>query len=94
MSSLFIKGLVMKTIYQPAYQTLIRHLVDLRKSKELTQVALANMLSKPQSYVAKIEGCERKLDVLEFMAWCQALGVRPSEVMVLMEYDDKNPNFP
>lgn len=94
MSSLFIKGLDVKTIYQPAYQTLIRHLVDLRNSKEPTQVALANILSKPQSYVAKIEGCERKLDVLEFVAWCQALGVQPSNVMTLMESDDKNPNFP
>lgn len=84
----------MKTIYQPAYQTLIRHLVDLRKSKGLTQVTLAKALSKPQSYVAKIEGCERKLDVLEFVAWCQALGVRPGEMMVLMESDDKIPNFP
>lgn len=85
MSSLFIVRLVMKTIYRPAYQMLIGHLIELRKLKGLTQVMLAERLGKPQSYVAKIEGCERKLDVLEFVEICGILEVKASEVLALLE---------
>lgn len=86
MSSLFLKSrLVMKTIYHPTYQVLIQHLIELRKLKGLTQVMLAERLGKPQSYVAKIEGCERKLDVLEFVELCRVLNVSASEMIVLIE---------
>lgn len=75
----------MKTIYHPTYQVLIQHLIELRKLKGLTQVMLAERLGKPQSYVAKIEGYERKLDVLEFVELCRVLNVSASEMIVLIE---------
>ena len=71
----------MKSIYHPQYVKLIQQLVDARKSISLTQAQLAAILEKPQSYVAKVEGCERKLDVFEFVVWSQALGLRPSVVI-------------
>lgn len=86
MSSLFLKSrLVMKTIYHPTYQVLIQHLIELRKLKGLTQLMLAERLGKPQSYVAKIEGCERKLDVLEFVELCRVLGVSANEMIKIIE---------
>lgn len=75
----------MKTIYHPTYQVLIAHLIELRKLKGLTQTTLAERLGKPQSYVAKIEGCERKLDILEFMELCTALDTRASEMIAVIE---------
>lgn len=75
----------MKTIYHPTYQLLIKHLIELRKIKGLTQLMLAKRLDKPQSYIAKIEGCERKLDVLEFVELCRILEVSASEVILLIE---------
>ena len=36
-----------------------------RKDAELTQQELAERLKKPQSFVAKYEGGERRLDVIE-----------------------------
>lgn len=75
----------MKTIYRPSYQALIQNLIELRKSQGITQSVLAERLNKPQSYVAKIEGCERKLDVLEFMELCQVLGVPASEMIKIIE---------
>lgn len=75
----------MKTIYHPTYQVLIAHLIELRKLKGLTQTTLAERLDKPQSYVAKIEGCERKLDILEFVELCQVLEVQASEMIKLIE---------
>ncbi len=42
-------------------------MIERRKEAGLTQAALAEMLSKPQSYVAKYEKGERRLDVVEFV---------------------------
>ncbi len=65
----------MKTIYHPTYVLLVEKLIVERKSSGLTQAQLASKLGKHQSYVAKVEGCERKLDVIELVDWCKALGV-------------------
>ena len=56
-------------------------LVETRKSKGLTQQELANRLDRPQSYIAKVETGERRLDVVEFLEWASALGV-PTHNMV------------
>ena len=69
----------MKTIYHPAYVALIEHLTAIRKQRSLTQAQLAEQFGKPQSYVAKVEGCERKLDILELVEWCMALEISASE---------------
>lgn len=44
-----------------------------RKKAGLTQRELATRLSKPQSFVAKYEGGERRIDVVEFIGICRAL---------------------
>ena len=69
----------MKTIYHPAYVTLIDHLIEIRRQRSLTQAQLAEQFGKHQSYVAKVEGCERKLDILELVEWCAVLGISASE---------------
>ena len=76
---------MLKTIYHPNYAALINQLIEARKRLPLTQLQLAMALSKPQSYVAKVEGCERKLDILEFVEWCHAPGQVPSEYIRRME---------
>ena len=50
-------------------------LVESRRAKGLTQAEVARRLSKPQSYVAKYEGGERRLDVIEYLEIVEALGV-------------------
>jgi len=42
-------------------------LIQARKSAGLTQQAVADVLGKPQSFVAKYENGERRLDVVEFI---------------------------
>jgi transcriptional regulator with XRE-family HTH domain len=44
-----------------------------RKNAGLTQHELAARLSKPQLFVAKYEGGERRIDVVEFIAICRAM---------------------
>ncbi len=69
---------LLKTVYHPAYVSLIEKLILERKNQSVTQMQLANKLGKQQSYVAKVEGCERKLDVLELVEWCNALNQKAS----------------
>ena len=70
----------MRSIHDPRYQDLIKKLITLRESKDVTQVELALRLGKPQSYVSKVEILERRLDVIELCDWLNAI-------------DEKLPNF-
>ncbi|MFP8818428.1 helix-turn-helix domain-containing protein [Acinetobacter johnsonii] len=63
----------MRSIHDPRYQDLIKKLITLRESKDVTQVELALRLGKPQSYVSKVEILERRLDVIELIDWLNAL---------------------
>ena len=51
----------------------------MRVAAKLTQAHLAARLDRPQSFVAKYEGGERRLDVIEFMEVAEAIGVDPAE---------------
>lgn len=44
-----------------------------REGKGLSQYQLSQILKVQQSYVSKIETCERRLDILELMNICEAL---------------------
>lgn len=66
-----------KTIQNEAYRDLIARLADARTKAGLTQQAVADLLGKPQSYVAKVEGLERRLDVIEFLTMAGAIGFDP-----------------
>lgn len=64
-------------------------LIEARRAKNLTQVEVANRLSKPQSFVSKYESGERRLDVIEFMEVCKALGTNPLSIIRDLEsYND------
>lgn len=66
-----------KSIHTKAYRDLVAQLADARRAAGLTQQAVADLLGKPQSYVAKAEGYERRLDVVEFLAMAAAVGLDP-----------------
>ncbi|MFT8783593.1 helix-turn-helix domain-containing protein [Acetobacter syzygii] len=50
-------------------------LIAARRGKGLTQTTLAERLGKPQSYVAKYETGERRIDVIEFLDITDAIGI-------------------
>ena len=56
-------------------------MVKARKAAGLTQHQLAGRLKKPQSFVAKYEGGERRLDVIEFLAITRAIGADPVRIL-------------
>lgn len=57
-----------KTLRSPAHHLLLRALRSARKAANLNQQDVAARLGKPQSYIAKIETGERRIDVVELIA--------------------------
>jgi transcriptional regulator with XRE-family HTH domain len=67
-----------RSIYSEKYQALRKWLKAERQKQEgLTLRVLAARLGIHHSIVGKIEQGERKLDVMEFVEYCEALGVDP-----------------
>ena len=64
-----------KTVHSEG-QTAFRELmIGARKAAGLTQQELAMKLGKPQSFIAKYEAGERRIDVVEFLAICREISV-------------------
>lgn len=70
-----------RTIHSPQHQALCELLIAARRKAGLTQHEVAERLGRPQSFVAKVEGGERRLDVIEFIELTRALGVDPTRLM-------------
>lgn len=87
---------MVKSLHTPAYARFRQLLVDTREQKGLTQAELAKRLDKPQSFVSKYESGERRLDVVEFVSVCTALGVEAMALFesILRESDEYNPSYP
>jgi transcriptional regulator with XRE-family HTH domain len=69
------------TLRSPRQQQLRALLRELRKRRHLTQTQVAKRLAKNQSFVAKYEGGERRLSVIEFIDVVRALGAKPAVVI-------------
>lgn len=59
--------------------------MEAREKAGLTQNEVALALGKRQSFVSKYESGERKLDVLEFIDVCKALGANAKAIMARVE---------
>ena len=71
----------MKSTFTRDYAVFIDVLIDARKRKGLTQIAVAGLLGKPQSFVSKYESGERRLDVVEFCQIAKVLGESPTGLL-------------
>ncbi len=63
-----------KSLHTERQQLLIELLKEARATAGLTQQEVADALGKPQSFVAKFENGERRLDVIELIAVAEVLG--------------------
>lgn len=70
-----------KSLRSPRQQHLQSLLIATRKAKKLTQIDVAERLGRPQSFVAKYEGGERRLDLIEFIDVARALDAGPLAIM-------------
>ncbi len=69
------------SVFSARFRRLRELLVEGRRKAGLTQIELAQKLSKPQSFVSKYELGERRLDVVEFLDVTEAIGVKPEKVL-------------
>lgn len=74
------RGLV-KSLHQPEHRALCDLLAAARRKAGVSQQTLAKRLKRPQSFIAKYEGGERRLDVLEFIAIARAIGADPRRIL-------------
>ena len=57
------------------------HLKVLRQDKKLTMRKLADQIQTAHSFIGKIEKQDRRMDVGEFILYCEAMGYDPIDVM-------------
>lgn len=62
-----------------------RILRDLRVSKKLRQIDVADRLNEQQSYVSRYESGEARLDLVDLRGICDALGVRLIDLVRIVE---------
>ncbi len=73
-----------KSVHSEQYKKVLDWLIAARKDAGLTQQQVADQLGKPQSFVAKYEGGERRLDIVELVAIAKVLGVDPEGAIRLI----------
>ncbi|MFM0594017.1 helix-turn-helix domain-containing protein [Paraburkholderia dilworthii] len=75
---------MLPSVHHPRYLVVRRHLRSLRKGAGLSQVDLATLLHVDQSFVSRLEGGDRYVDLLFYLDWCRACGVEPSEAITAL----------
>jgi len=76
---------VAKTIRSTGQEALRQALVDARTKAGLSQKELAAKLRHHQSFVARVESGERRIDVVELVVLARAIGFDASEILAIVE---------
>ena len=75
----------MKSLRSAEHVRLTQYLVNARERAGMTQQQLADKLGKHQSFVAKYEGGERRIDVIEVLHIARALGFDAARAIWFIE---------
>ncbi len=73
----------MSGAHNPLYIEFVSSLRQTRIRRGLSQRELGKRLNKPQSFISKVETCERRIDVIEAAGWCVALQVGLNDILPL-----------
>ena len=71
----------MTSSYSIEYQMVIKALREARVAGHITQEELGKALGRPQSFIAKVENGERRLDIVEFVHLCRLVGIDPVSII-------------
>lgn len=77
-----------KSIYSPEMVALRTWLKQQRQQQNLTMRSLAQRIQRPHSYIQRVEEGDRRLDVVEFVWYCRALGIDPRQGFELILQQD------
>ena len=70
-----------------AYLKMLRELREIREAQGITHEQVAKVVGVHRTYIVRFENGGRSPNLPQFINWCKALGVKPSEV--LEEDDDQ-----
>jgi len=70
-----------KSLRSAIHQELIQLLQQKRKEAGLSQQAIAANMGWPQSDISKVETGERRLDVVEFLQFCEAINIQAEDAI-------------
>jgi transcriptional regulator with XRE-family HTH domain len=70
-----------KSVHSAGQVAFCELMIRARKNADLTQHELAKRLRRPQSFVAKYEGGERRVDVVEFIEICKVIEADPHKLL-------------
>lgn len=72
---------IARSVASPRHRLLAKLLLERRRAAGLTQVQLAQRLGRPQSFVAAVEGGERRVDLVELLNFAEAVGFDAAELV-------------
>ena len=64
---------------------LLGYLIEARKRQNLTIRELAARIDEPFQFVGRVETAERRLNVYEYVQYCEALSLDPMEGLELLK---------
>ncbi|MEA2885111.1 MAG: hypothetical protein QOH32_4367 [Bradyrhizobium sp.] len=73
-----------KTLRSRRHKALIALLIERREATGMTQTELADRLGEYQSFVARLESGQRRVDVVEFLKLTEVLGLDPGKVLAVV----------
>ncbi|MGC3992064.1 MAG: helix-turn-helix transcriptional regulator [Chthoniobacteraceae bacterium] len=73
-----------KSLFSKEYDAFLTLLRKAREDAGMTQAEAAAKLKRHQSYVSKCESGERRVDVVELIAFCKAYELAPTQFIALM----------
>jgi len=71
--------MINKSVSSDENKVLMQWLKQQRKDKGHTMRTLSQLLGTPHSFIGKVENQERRLDIVEYVRYCNALEVDPLE---------------
>ena len=74
-----------KTIGSKRHRALIDLLIARREALKMSQSALATRLGEYQSFVARLESGQRRVDIVEFMKLADILDLDPAKVIASLK---------
>ncbi|MEQ1882727.1 MAG: helix-turn-helix transcriptional regulator [Burkholderiales bacterium] len=70
-----------KSAFEEPYIEIIDRLIARRLELGITQADLGAAYGEDQSFISRVERRQRRIDVYEFVRFCQLLKIAPSDIL-------------
>jgi len=77
--------LISKSVYTLEYELFLHLLRQARQDAGLNQREVAEAMNETTLFVSRCERGERRMDAVELLSYCQAIGKTPSQFMQQLE---------